>query len=447
LKGKWFVGMQVHAHDLKDEGAETVLKNMHEKAHVTNVFPTANYIEERHPYPRGTLPHNPKRSVYFSKGGLYFEFQNHYYEKTKLRPLRTTEEGMTEFDALKATTEAAGSLGMNVFPWIIALNDPVVASTYPTHNMIDVFGNRVSGWLCPNSRDVRNYLVGIVKNILGEYEVSGLFLDRIRYPIRISRENDFGDAFSCFCRNCQRQAREKRLDLLHIRNELRKILKVAKTKLLTVVETYDSIRTGCLDVAKFFIDNDDLAEWIQFRQSSINDLVEEVQFSARATNDRVEFCLDLWPPSYSWLLGQNYRNLGRLCDSLKLFPYHKLGGGVDISALFDELRGIIPNLEVDKCLRLFYRFFGFRGPKNLTQFRTEGFPSDFVYNETLKAMGEIQKQIDVYVGVQLWNITRAEIEETLAKIAKANPTGFIYYCYGWAPFENFETAGSFVKNV
>jgi len=54
-----FTGIQIHAYSILDEGSKQVVDNIQRIAGAHAVYPTANYVAERQPYPDGELPHNP----------------------------------------------------------------------------------------------------------------------------------------------------------------------------------------------------------------------------------------------------------------------------------------------------------------------------------------------------------------------------------------------------
>jgi hypothetical protein len=198
-------------------------------------------------------------------------------------------------------------------------------------------------------------------------------------------------------------------------------------------------------LARILVDLPELAEWINFRQDIIADFVSEVHKLIKGTSSRLELSLDLWPPSYSWVLGQNYRKLRKYCDSLKYFTYHKMGGGVDLKAVVEELKRLNSDLDVAMFMELFYRFFGFSGPTDLEEFGEKGFTIDFVLEETLKALDETKGEVRVYPGVQIWDVRPEEVRDAVHKASEANVDGVIAFCYGWATLGNIQSFGDAVR--
>ena len=243
-----------------------------------------------------------------------------------------------------------------------------------------------------------------------------------------------------------KRAKSTGIDISKTRTCVRKIAdSVKENKVAPVVSKFLGYRKGCLDLARILVDVPELTEWINFRQDIIADFVSEVHKLIKGTSSRLELSLDLWPPSYSWLLGQNYRKLRKCCDSLKYFTYHKMGGGVDLKAVVEELKRLNSDLDVAMFMELFYRFFGFSGPTDLEEFGEKGFTMDFVLEETLKALDETKGEVRVYPGVQIWDVTPEEVKDAVHKASEANVDGVIAFCYGWATLGNIQSFGDAVR--
>ena len=144
--------MQVYPFDYADEGVENALENMRNKAGVNAVISIVNMIDERHPW-SGKLPHNPKRASYVSKGGyVYFQPQIDLYDNTNLKPMRTDEGFLKEFDVLKDTVALSRSYGMKSFAWLLCFENVIHGKRYPGTLRVDIDGKHDStGKLCINN--------------------------------------------------------------------------------------------------------------------------------------------------------------------------------------------------------------------------------------------------------------------------------------------------------
>jgi len=429
-----FVGMQVHAHDLKDEGVETVLNNMMEKAGVGSVLPTANYVEERQPLTPGQLPHNPKRGTYVTMGGLYFKPDPAFYRACKIKPLRTGEDLVADLDVVKTVVQSAKENEMRVYPWVQCFEDELIGRKHPQHLRVDVHGKRdTTGLLCPNDSEVRKYISSIVKDLATSHDIDGIFLDRFRY----SRPDEHM-VFSCFCTNCAKKARENGYNMKSMKEAVVRIERLLHSLTAEHLRDWLSDRIGNFDLLKLFVRDSALLDWLRFRIDTITEFVAEVHRLLKEIDPKLEVGLDTQPPSYSWLLGQDYKELRNCCDWVKPITYPKLRGNMIVNILrkFESLD--LSQVEND-CLNLVYDLLGITGPNSLNGLRN-GLPSEYTYFEILRARRELATKVPVYAGIQLWNASAEEVRSQIEAAKRAGANGFIYYCYGWAPFENFEVA-------
>jgi len=118
-----------------------------------------------------------------------------------------------------------------------------------------------------------------------------------------------------------------------------------------------------------------------------------------------------------------------------------------MKAMFQELENLNPNLEISSLLNLFYRFFGFSGPNNLDELGEKGLAIDFVLEETLKALEETKEEVEVYPGIQIWDVTPEEVKEAVSKCFEGHVDGIVAFCYGWATLENIKTFGDAIREL
>jgi len=443
MASRLFSGMQICAYSIRDEGAQTAVDIMVDKGKVGTIYPTTNLPAERHPDSIGEFPHNPVRKSYYTQGGLYFDPHAHHYRNKKFKFAKTPEDGLRDSDVIKEIVQVARAKGVRILPWVIALHDDVLAGLNQQYAMIDFLGRPIRGWLCPSNPEVESFLSDMVEDLLSNYDIQGIFLDLIRFPEWGGIEGGLGAALSCFCPRCTAKAKCLGLDLEKVRRRFRYIV----SGLGDTVNSFLTLRRGYLDLARLIIDEPEVAEWIRFRQRIITELVERIHRTVKNTKPSAELALDIWPPSYSWLLGQNYEKLSEHCDSIKYFTYQKLGGGVDISAVLSKLPKFDHRITANELLDLFYRMFGFRGPTDLQELKLKGLSVDLVANETAKAVSEVGGKARVYAGIQIWNVTKDEIREAMTGAIRAGAEGFVYLGYDWATLENIEAVGEIVDEI
>ncbi len=109
----------------------------------------------------------------------------------------------------------------DVFLWYSALSD--IQGMEDSDLVVSWRGERSRGWggwaekgaeveetfrfACPNNPAVREKTLRRLRELMGRYAFTGVFLAKIRFP---SPANGIDEALSCFCGHCRREARAVR---------------------------------------------------------------------------------------------------------------------------------------------------------------------------------------------------------------------------------------------
>lgn len=182
-----------------------------------------------------------------------------------------------------------------------------------------------------------------------------------------------------------------------------------------------------------------LKAWQTFRQQSVTQLVEKLLSDAKQTAGGITLWLDLWPPAYSWILGQNYHELTRYSSTLKHFPYHKLGGGADVQGLINHFAHDSESQE--RAFTAFKRLFELPYDNSYETFKQQGFPIHFVAEQNNKVRQLSQPNTFIYSGIQMWNLPASQLIEAVIAAEESACDDLLYYCYGWATQELFDAIG------
>lgn len=428
------IGLQLFPYDVVDEGEDLVISNA-QLAGATTLLPAVNYIREDQPIPAGELPHNGKRRRYVTDGGLYFRPDARRYPTTLLPP--ETGEDIDAEAALRGLTDAASARGLNVIPWLSLLNGRVAETGWCS--VVNVRGERVAGWLCPSQDKTREYVRALVGDVLDQFRASAVFMDRFRFPEWGS--NGPADLFTCFCDSCFQQAQARGVDIDRIREHLLNIVdSVEKDPAGAVEAAQDAVGCG-LRMMRSLSLHRVVLDWLTFRHL----LVERIAIAAHeaAMARSAKLWLDVWPPSYGWVLGQDLARLGRYGEWTKPFTYHKLAGGANIAGMIST---VAPDQETGEALySVFQRFFGFRGPNRFSQFADKGLDPEFISSESVFARSLLGGRSKLAAGLQLWQVGPSGVRTALEHARLADPDGFIFYCYGWASVEELAAAGEWLR--
>lgn len=146
---------------------------------------------------------------------------------------------------------------------------------------------------------------GEIITLLGRYDFSGVFLDRIRYP---SPANGLEMLFCCYCERCSALAGQHEQDR-------------GREAVDLMVDLCRSGWTGGWDE---FVHLSGLTTLIERRYRAIADVVNTIALAI--DRSRYTVGLDLFSPALAPLVGQSYRELSRLCDWIKAMTYtHAIG--------------------------------------------------------------------------------------------------------------------------
>jgi hypothetical protein len=408
--------IQVHPHDIRDEGAVAAVSNIARCGKIRIICPEVSALDERHPYPSGDLPHNPARKSLISKATL--EVPLDFGASLPFYPILSPEAANGE-DYVEDLLCAASCEGCEVVPWIKGLN-AAFGGNFEPFRVRSVDGSAARTWLCPSRDEAKEYVVSLIKKVSERYGTKTVLLDRMRYPDWSGGEVRPERMFGCFCSECRRKMSEEGIDTKVLERLLRKF-------------TAGRAPGEFPRIGPEPREAEVIKAWLMFRMSRITDLVRAVRNEAP-----VKLWLNLWPPSFAPFMGQDYASLGRLCDGAKHFPYHKLGGGADLKGLIDCLS---PNGEDrERLFSHLLRFLELPYKVTFEEFSRDGFPKDFVGSETAKAKKAFG-DTPIFSGIQIWDVGENDIEPACASAAAGGADGFFFYCYGWASLDALRESG------
>lgn len=432
----WTVGLQLFAYDVNDEGADQVIRGaILAAARVLLLCVSySDDVMEIHPGSGGALVHNPRRQWHANEA--YFAPTLSRYPRG-LVPPRSGAEGLDSEAAYRDLRPLAERNGMEVVPWVLLMSQRV-ANQAPASAVINVRGERVPGWLCPNRPEVIAFAQALIADVIQKFEPKAVFIDRIRFP-------DWGprgaaDACSCFCDICQAEATAFGVDVRAVRAQLTALLEsIESDPASAALQGIATFRTG-FRTLRAAAGTRPILGWFESRHRAVERLVRAVR---EVTGNNVELWLDVWPPSSGWLLGQDLSRLAQYGVWTKPFTYHRWGGGSDVP-------GFIASTSRDPYARqllydAFRAFFGFSGPQLFDEFAARGLDPSFITTETLYARELLGNRSKLAAGLQAWGLGRKGMQLALNQAELAQPDGVFFCSYGWAAFEELEAAGDWLR--
>jgi uncharacterized lipoprotein YddW (UPF0748 family) len=88
------------------------------------------------------------------------------------------------WDVLKDACKIAEHFNLSIHAWIVVFRDYYLWNQNSTIRMVDINESTsgAEGWINPAIREVRDYKLSIINEIIRNYDVKGVHLDYIRYP-------------------------------------------------------------------------------------------------------------------------------------------------------------------------------------------------------------------------------------------------------------------------
>ncbi len=203
--------------------------------------------------------------------------------------------------------------------------------------VVDLWGSRrlfaFNNSGCINNDEIINSRLREVEDVVTRFEnVNAIILDCIRFPSPFDCEG----FFSCFCDRCLEKAREYSINLEEVRNILKRFLKY-------VFYGFNTSK----DIIEYFSD------WIFFKQECVRNVVEKFRDLCRRYN--VGLWAAIFPPSFSWLVGQNYDMFSKYVDEIHVMLYRKCSGAACLNKEYQMflktlMKVLNINCEISKIL-------------------------------------------------------------------------------------------------
>ena len=187
-------------------------------------------------------------------------------------------------------------------------------------NVIDYKGDEIKSegfqegenfnFYCPNNRKNIENIKSIFLNNFLDYDIDGIFLDKIRYP---AFSNGIKSIFTCFCEICQKKMQENGIDVDKLKLKINNILEIKNESDLNPlnINKYKDYQFEFLD--------DEVDKFFKFKERTINESLEELINFFKSKGLKIG--LDLFAPHLSYFTGQNILKLHKLADFVKPMYY------------------------------------------------------------------------------------------------------------------------------
>jgi len=346
--------------DLADEGVDTVLGNLQDRAGVHGITPAFVYHAAR-----DVFPHNPKHKVQLlDRGGLFFPPERALYEGLRIEP--RIDRSALERDVLAETCRAAAERGLGVRAWTVFLHTdrPGEHLDCVTRN---AFGDLYPADLCPANPDVRAYVRALVSDV-ARYDVTSILAESLHYhglEHGYHHERYFVELGAraryllglCFCEHCLARAARAGVDGGGV-------LAVVRRELEHVFDDRRAVTHGELEPDELAaVAGGELSAYLRVRSETVTTLVAEAAEVAADSGTQLVF-MDLsgavkgyatgrpvgGPAAVvSWRFGIDLARLDRVCPEVEV-----LGYAADVDRLqldIETYRRVLSGSPVSVALR------------------------------------------------------------------------------------------------
>ncbi len=212
----------------------------------------------------------------------------------------------------------------------------VPESSDPSEGVVNIYGSRglfaFNNSGCISNPSVRRRLLEKVRFVATKLEAKKVILDALRFP----SPHDGELFFSCFCRHCSAAMRELGVDPEELRKKL--------ASLRSSLATYPHVDPSVVDA---------LSTWVKVRQMLVAEVLQIVRDEAKRYG--MELWMAVFPPSLSWLVGQNYSVLRIYAEEIHVMCYHRCSGAACLNHELSSLSRILSSegLEhIERALRV-----------------------------------------------------------------------------------------------
>ena len=254
-------------------------------------------------------------------------------------------------------------------------------------------------WICPNNVESTRSIIEETRFIFDNHDVDGLFIDVFRYP---SPYDGLASMLSCFCNSCMAKAEEMGIDLektrIGIKDFVDRICSLSKEEIAALKEGFSRAK-----VFDYVLHDPHILNFLKFRSHSISDFVKDVELLVKESGR--ELGLDVFSPSLSWLVGQDYSLLKDNCSWMKPMVYCSGRGTAclpaEITGLARDLQKLNPRLSDNDLIYIISHFLESPLPcRDLNEIDAKGLPEELVRLETARAKEAVERKIPIYTGIE-----------------------------------------------
>lgn len=384
---------------------------------------------------------HPARGVHMGR------LRPRFYSDTGFDPARLPVTNPDGVDLLAVLRQSLQARGMR----LIAIVKDIMPEDAPGIDVIqehDFNGERATT-VCKNNPYYRNFLRGLMADLIESYRVDGIlymaerqgpFLDTVGARFRGKRRGLPGTR-TCFCPHCRATARGRGIDVdraVEGFHALARFVENGRAR-RQPIDGYH------VTFWRVLLRYPELLAWEQMWHDNVRDTLRMLYDRVKEVDTDVLFGSHVWhnhimSPIYR--AAQDLSTLTPYHDFLKLSLYRNAAGPRMASYIESVAETMYGDVPADELLQFHYRVFGYGGAP-YERLRQTGLKGDFVYRETKRALEHaagsrtmIWPAMDVDIPVLSADLdgrdaaavarnTRADVAEAFGQALRAGAPGVI----------------------
>jgi hypothetical protein len=400
------IAIQVPAISFVDEGADTVLDILREKACVNTVW-LNTYGWERgvagrqlagFPFP----DHGPQEPDRDFIGGAFFDYDRKYFRHTVLNEFRSPD--YQRRNLLEEVLPKAKARNMDVMAWDFFFPDREIPRKVKNWNRvveIDVHGKPT--WApCNNNEDYRLHMFGRVEVYLRQYrDLAGIAWGQERMgPLMNMIGGTWGQPFiSCFCSHCRKKAQERDLSVdraLQGYLELEKLLQVARRDERPADGYF-------ITFWRLLLEYPEILGWEKLWTDSYHEIRAEVYRLAKSIAPEKPLGFHILhnatlSPFYR--AEEDYAKTAEYADFVKPVVYNIVGGGRMALFLNRLSSTVFHDARPEDVLPFYYKIMNYE-EASYAELSKAGLSPDYVARETRRVLAAVNGRTAVYPGIEV----------------------------------------------
>ncbi len=348
------VAASLYPWDLADEGIESCVHNLTERAGVNSIYLVGVMHHEKRPLTSLFYTHNKVRKWYAPENSrIYYPMDAKNFADTPLKPMYSEREFLKGKDWLKVLTDHGRKKGLKTGAEIshTFYDTDIAKKEHPDVLQRDVNGEILDRFFCQNNEKVRAYMRAIFYDTVKNHDVDFIqtcmmlfshgnsvhppwFFDtwmkghqtnaRLAALLGVARGG-------CFCDACKKKATAMGYDWKEIVSDMKTLERVANAtagRNQDVVMENHLLLGSNLTEAGLMLEHPGLFQFLQFRARSITEAFKLVYEGVKEANPKVDFRYNNYL-HHPELAGLEYKMVAPYLDSVRDSDYSEQTGAQD----------------------------------------------------------------------------------------------------------------------